>query len=249
MGDIKKVSTNSVIYENQLIDILRNQVSGSNKQFKLKGNSSFLFSNFAMLALAACGGGGGGGGSTPTPPPANSNNAPIMGANTSFEFTEDTAATFGIGAPTDADGDTLTITVTSIPAGGVLTLADGTILAEGSTLTVAQLETITFTPNTDVNDVTIDIGSLVLSVTDGQGGSDSATFSFSVSAVNDAPSDISLSSLSLDENSAGSIIGSISSTDVDSTSAVYSLSGDDSAFFEISENGELKLKDNVSADF
>ncbi|MFL2692609.1 MAG: hypothetical protein ACJ0G1_02710 [Gammaproteobacteria bacterium] len=84
MGDIKKVSTDSVVYENQLINILRNEDSTSKKQFKLKGPSGFLFSNFAMLALAACGGGGGGGGSTPTPPPSNTNNKPKHGQQCRF---------------------------------------------------------------------------------------------------------------------------------------------------------------------
>ena len=65
MGDIKKSSNNSVIYEKQLINLLRNADSTTKKEYRLKGPSGFLFSNFAMLALAACGGGGGGGGSTP----------------------------------------------------------------------------------------------------------------------------------------------------------------------------------------
>ena len=86
MGDIKKELNNSN-YENQLINILRGEEPKSKKQFKLKGPTNFLFSNFAMLALAACGGGGGGGGSTPAPTP-NTNNAPNMGANASFSFTE-----------------------------------------------------------------------------------------------------------------------------------------------------------------
>jgi hypothetical protein len=248
MGDIKKVSTNSVVYENQLINILRNEDPTSKKQFKLKGPSSFLFSNFAMLALAACGGGGGGG-STPTPPPSNSNNAPSMGANTTFSFTEDTPASFGIGAPTDPDGDSLTVTVQSIPTGGTLTLSDGTVLSVGSTITLSELENLIFTPGENLNSAVNTIGDLVLTVTDGNGGSDSATYTFTVTAVNDAPSDITLSTLSIDENSAGAIVGSITSTDIDSTSSIYTISGDDATFFEITSDGSLKLKDNVSADF
>ena len=247
MGDIKKELSNSS-YENQLINILKEQGPNSNKRFELKGPTNFLFSNFAMLALAACGGGGGGGGSTPAPP-ANTNNAPNMGANASFNFTEDTAASFSIGAPTDSDGDTLTITVTSIPTGGVLTLADGTVISTGATLTIAQLENITFTPNANVNSDSNDIGDLVLTVTDGQGGSDSASFSFIVAAVNDAPTEISIEALSVDEGSAGAIIGAISTTDVDSTIISYTLSGDDAALFEISNDGVLKLKDGVTLDF
>ena len=247
MGDIKKVSNNSIIYENQLINILRNEESNSKKAFKLKGPSGFLFSNFAMLALAACGGGGGGG-STPTPPTSN-NNAPSMGANATFSFTEDTPASFGIGAPTDPDGDSLTVTVQSIPTGGTLTLANGTVLSVGSTITLSELENLTFSPGENLNSDTNTIGDLVLTVTDGNGGSDSATFTFTVTAVNDAPSDITLSTLSIAENSAGAIVGSISSTDIDSTSATYTISGDDAAFFELTSDGSLKLKDNVSADF
>ena len=54
--------------------------------------------------------------------------------------------------------------------------------------------------------------------------------------------------MSIDENAIGAVVGTISSSDVDSTSATYTLSGDDAAF-EISADGELKLKDSVSADF
>ena len=247
MGDIKKELNNSN-YENQLINILRGEEPKSKKQFKLKGPTNFLFSNFAMLALAACGGGGGGGGSTPAPTP-NTNNAPNMGANASFSFTEDTAASFGIGAPTDADGDTLTITVTSIPTGGVLSLSDGTVLSAGDTLTIAQLDNITFTPNDDVNSDADTIGDLVLTVTDGQGGSDSATYTFVVSAVNDAPTDISIAVLDVDENLAGAVIGTVSFTDVDSDSVSFTLSGTDASLLEITSEGVLKLKDGVSLDF
>ena len=235
MGDIKKELSNSS-YENQLINILKEQGPNSNKRFELKGPTKFLFSNFAMLALAACGGGGGGGSSTPAPTP-NTNNAPNMGANATFNFTEDTGASFSIGAPTDSDGDSLTITVTSIPTGGVLTLADGTVITSGTVLTIAQLENITFTPNANVNSESDEIGTLVLTVTDGNGGSDSATFSFEVTPVNDAPTDISLTALSVDENTAGAVIGTISSTDVDSSIFTYTLSGDDAGLFEISSEG------------
>ena len=55
MGDIKKELTDSSD-QNQLINILRQEQPNSNKRFELKGPTNFLFSNFAMLALAACGG-------------------------------------------------------------------------------------------------------------------------------------------------------------------------------------------------
>ena len=248
MGDIKRDFSELQIKENQFLDLLRNEKRGTNRTFKLKGPSSFLFSNFAVLALASCGGGGGGSTPAPTPTPPPSNNAPNMGANTTFSFTEDTAASFGIGAPADADGDTLTITVDSIPTGGVLTLEDGTPITAGSTLTIAQLEGITFTPNSNVNSTDDTIGGLVLTVTDGNGGSDSATFSFEVTAVDDAPTSISLDDSNITENVLGDNVGLLNVLDVDSSSFAYVLSGQDAALFEV-VNGNLKFKDSVSADY
>ena len=96
--------------------------------------------------------------------------------------------------------------VTSIPTGGVLSLSDGTVLSVGDTLTIAQLDNITFTPNDNVNSDKDTIGDLVLTVTDGQGGSDSATYTFVVTAVNDAPSDITITVLTVDENSVGTLL-------------------------------------------
>ena len=149
MGDIK--GNLKRIEEKQFLDLLKKESKGTIKRFELKGPSSFLFSNLAVLALASCGGGGGGGSESPPAPPPNTNNAPNMGANASFSFTEDTPNSFSIGAPTDADsGDTLTVTVDSIPTGGILTTSDGTTLSTGSSLTLAQLEGLTFTPNDDV---------------------------------------------------------------------------------------------------
>ncbi len=169
-----------------------------------------------------------------------------MGANTTFSFTEDTAASFGIGAPADADGDTLTITVDSIPTGGVLTLEDGTPITAGSTLTIAQLEGITFTPNSNVNSTDDTIGGLVLTVTDGNGGSDSATFSFEVTAVDDAPTSISLDDSNITENVLGDNVGLLNVLDVDSSSFAYVLSGQDAALFEV-VNGNLKFKEIMAA--
>ena len=247
MGDIKRNFSELQLKENQFLDLLKNEKKGINKTFKLKGPSSFLFSNIAVLALASCGGGGSSS-STPVIPPS-SNNAPTMGADTAFTFTEDIPASFGIGTPADADGDTLTITVDSIPTGGVLTLSDGTTVTSGSTLTSAQLDGITFTPNANVNSSSDSIGTLTLTVTDGNGGSDSASFTFEISAVDDSPTAISVSDLSITENLLGDTVGNVSVTDVDSSSFTYSISGTDAALFEITSAGVLKLKDTVSGDY
>jgi hypothetical protein len=60
---------------------------------------------------------------------------------------------------------------------------------------------------------------------------------------------IQISSTSVAENSAGAVVGDLSITDPDFTANVtYTLSGDDSALFEV-VNSQLKLKDGNSGDF
>ncbi len=65
---------------------------------------------------------------------------------------------------------------------------------------------------------------------------------------NEAPSSLSLSDTSVDENDAGATVATLSSTDVDDgDGATYALSEDTSGLFEVVGN-ELKLKDGVSLD-
>ena len=88
MGDIKK-ELNISNYENQLINILRSDEPLSKRQFKIKGPTNFLFSNFAMLALAACGGGGGGSGTS-----SSSSSTTFLDSGTSKTYTAATATTW-----------------------------------------------------------------------------------------------------------------------------------------------------------
>ena len=92
---------------------------------------------------------------------------------------EDTSATFGpTGNDTDGDGDALAISV----IGGQPASPGGTVsLPEGDVTVGLDGRTLTFTPLANYN------GTLVVpySVTDGQGGSDEATITFEVAAVND----------------------------------------------------------------
>ena len=87
-----------------------------------------------------------------------------------------------------------------------------------------------------------------VTVDDGNGNTVSQNL---VVTVTDKDSVITLSSLSLDENSAGANIGSLGSY-IDDTSATdtvsYSVAGNGSELFEVVE-GELKLKADSSADF
>ena len=81
------------------------------------------FPSLASITLAACGGGGG---QMVQPPPAN--RAPVA-ADKTLTINEDaTNQALEITAPTDADGNILTILVTAVPSGGTLATADGTTL-------------------------------------------------------------------------------------------------------------------------
>ncbi|SVB32683.1 uncharacterized protein METZ01_LOCUS185537, partial [marine metagenome] len=85
---------------------------------------TLTFPSLASLTLAACGGGGGGGPMV-QPPPVN--RAPVAAADKTVSMDEDATNTaLSITAPTDPDGNNLTITVTAVPSGGTLAMADGT---------------------------------------------------------------------------------------------------------------------------
>src|SRR5262245_60411102 len=116
------------------------------------------------------------------------NDAPVADADKTVTVAEDSANTIlGIAAPTDVDGDSLTITVTGVPNGsiGTVYLSDGTTaVTNGMSLTGAELTGLVFRPVADANGTA---GSFSYSVNDGNGGSDSQTVTLSVTSVNDAP--------------------------------------------------------------
>jgi len=107
------------------------------------------------------------------------NDIPVAVAD-SFTTPEDTAVTFDVlGNDSDVDGDTLTVTAingANIAAGGVVTVTGGTVRlnADG---------TLTFTPTANFNGSP----SFTYTVSDGNGGTATATVSGSVTPVNDAP--------------------------------------------------------------
>lgn len=70
--------------------------------------------------------------------------------------------------------------------------------------------------------------------------------SFTLAAVNDAPTNISLSATSVDENAAGVVIGSLTVTDPDAGDT-HTFSVNDDRFEVV--NGQLKLKDGVLLDY
>ena len=158
MGDIKSRSVNNEInkteeLKNALLKSLKSN-QGKKQVIQLNGKSSFLFANITALTLASCGGGGGGGSSAPAAPTPTSS---FSIANQSFDFSEDTAKAFSVISSGELS-DSFTITVDSIPSGGTLTLASGTVLAVGDTLQLTDLDGITFTPNENANSDNSTIG-------------------------------------------------------------------------------------------
>ena len=151
---------------------------------KAKDFSKFTFPNLVAFIVAACGGGGGGSSSSPVAP-TPSNNSPMAGADLTVTLSEDAVnVPLDLSAPTDSDGDSLTISITAIPTSGSLKKADGTVLAEGGSLTVTELQALTFTPDANLNDSNTNFGSFSYSVSDGS-DTDSRTVTISVDAVND----------------------------------------------------------------
>ena len=119
------------------------------------------------------------------------NNAPLVsGAETvNFNVSYNTQMSLNIGAPTDVDGDTLTVEITTAPGIGTLQLADSTPVAQGDILTVAELQSLTYLAPPGFDG---DPGELTYTVSDGRGGTDTQTLDLSVFAQ---PSLVNLASL------------------------------------------------------
>ena len=64
---------------------------------------------------------------------------PVVDSNTITVDEESTSNPLGLNAPTDADNNTLTITVTGLPTLGVVKKANGDIVLNNSPLTIAEL--------------------------------------------------------------------------------------------------------------
>ncbi|MCW9032894.1 MAG: tandem-95 repeat protein, partial [Rhodospirillales bacterium] len=135
--------------------------------------------------------------------------------DSSATATEDTAYN-GTVIATDADGDTLSYALENGPSNGTLIFND-----DG---------TYTYTPDTDYNGT----DSFSYEVSDGQGGTTTATVNLTVDPTNDTPvSEDSSATLSEDT----SYNGSVSATDVDGDNLTYALDSGPS-------NGTLSFNDD-----
>ena len=148
----------------------------------------------------------------------------MAGADLTVTLSEDAVnVPLDLSAPTDSDGDSLTISITAIPTSGSLKKADGTVLAEGGSLTVTELQALTFTPDANVNDSSTSFGSFSYSVSDGS-ATDSRTVTISVEAVNDAPDfGIVVTEFAPYENTTA--VTTVQVTDADGDAITYSITG------------------------
>lgn len=128
-------------------------------------------------------------------------NPPPVAADDKQTIDEDTVAEGNVltgrgndpdvnGTDNDPDGDTLrvkdfTVNGTTYPPGDTATILDGEVVV--GTITVKENGDYTFTPTKDWNGTVPEIG---YTITDGEGGEDSATLGLIVTPVNDAPASI-----------------------------------------------------------
>ncbi|WP_280811688.1 tandem-95 repeat protein, partial [Variovorax boronicumulans] len=154
------------------------------------------------------------------------------------ETTDEDTPVSGQVVGTDADGDALTYVKGSDPAHGTVTVnADGTY---------------TYTPGANFNGT----DSFTVTVSDGHGGTTTSTVTVTIDPVNDAPVFVEGGGggtpvdtatgyvFGYDENrTAGTVLGTVRATDVDSASISYSiLSGNDDGYFAIDPvTGEISL--------
>ena len=98
---------------------------------------------------------------------------------------ESTGTPLGITAPTDIDGDTLTITVTGLPAVGTVKLANGNLVSNGMSLTPAQLTGLRYDAPPEL--ATTTVTTFTYNVSDGYAPAVGGTVTITVNPVNDAP--------------------------------------------------------------
>ncbi len=179
------------------------------------------------------------------------NTAPALAVNGGLTLDEE--ATAAITAEqlqvTDTDwGEVITYAVTALPTEGTLILND-TALALNDTFTQADIDAGKLSYSHDGSETTAD--TFTFTVTDSQGSQISDTaFQITLNPVNDAPSDITLSANSIDENSAnGTAIGTLSTADAEANDThTYTLVDDAGGRFTV-EGDRLSVLDGSLLDW
>lgn len=105
------------------------------------------------------------------------NDAPVAEDGRTVQVAEGAVnVPLGIVSPTDVDGDALSVRIDSLPNNGNVTLASGATISNGQTLSLADLAGLRITAGVNANNSS---SALQYTVTDGRGGSDSASVQIS----------------------------------------------------------------------
>ena len=173
------------------------------------------------------------------------NDAPVATAQTDVAATEQTEVTISL-VGTDAESDAITYIVSTLPTNGTLSDNGTVITADDLPKTTTSADVVyVSTSDTAISD------SFTFKVNDGTVDSEAATVSIAITAVNDEPTKVNLSSLTIDENAAATEIGTLSTDDLDTndtfTYELVSGEGDtDNSLFTIETD---KLKNIDAFDF
>ncbi|MGI9227169.1 MAG: hypothetical protein ACR2PU_00100, partial [Gammaproteobacteria bacterium] len=171
---------------------------------------------------------------------------------------EDSAISLDVSAAlTDTDGsESLIIEIKDIPEGA--TLSDGANIfsatASSTSVDISEwnYDNLTITPvsNSDT-DFNLKVSATSIEQSNNNTATTEATLTVSVTAVNDAPDGISLDGNTISENIDGAVVGTVTTSDVDSGDThIYSVSDDR---FEVVNDGsgnmQLKVKDGQSFNY
>ena len=156
----------------------------------------------------------------------DTNQAPSATAD-SLTVNEDTPGVVDVLAnDSDPDGDTLEITSTTTPANGSVVIED-----QGTAAT--DDDVLTYTPDTDYNGS----DSFDYTISDGNGGTDTATVSVTIDPVNDDPVAVDDSPASFDEETSADI--DVLANDSDPDGDILEITSTTSA-----ANGTVSIEDN-----
>ena len=236
-------------------DTLSYSLSGTNaSSFSIDSSSGQLQTSAALdyetkpsysVTITASDGNGGSATITVTINVTNLNESPAFtdGTSTTRAIAENAPAGINIGnavAATDDDGDTLTYTL-----GGTNAAAFDIESTTGQLKTKASLDFETKSSYT-----------VVVSVSDSKGGTDSITVTINVTDLDETPSNNppvftagnGPITLTIAENMpAGTDVGDpVSATDADESTLAYLLSGDDASAFSIDDDGQLKTSASLN---
>jgi large repetitive protein len=200
-------------------DITFNGKSGTRAQFLAAGNFTFNGNSTLVGRINAKGNITFNGRASVI----SASDAPIVGANKTIVVAEDSGATaLGIALPTDPDGDLLTIRVTALPdaSKGSIRLANGTALTAQQSLTLAELQGLTFLAAANANG---EAGNFSYVADDGWCRPSTQTVAIQITPVNDAPVIIAPSVLTLAEDTSLSFLSGLQLQDVDAGTLPLSL--------------------------